>query len=319
MLTPQFLLGLHHELVVDNFAGGGGASTGIERALGRPVDHAINHDRIALGMHRINHPQTVHHCEDVFDIDPRTITEGRPVCLGWFSPDSQHNGGFNTTEGHDAREPVSTISSKGSQQQVVAASLIRQFGASIGQEVDSPAPTVVAGGGGKTGVIAASVAVYHGTEEDGHGADEPAHTATTRNRLGVVQSQLVNPLTPQQEAGALRVAAFLREHGIEFEGPYAMVAGYVIVDLGMRMLTPRELFLAQGFPPDYVIDRAWLIDAHTGELTEVTLTKEQQIRMCGNSVCPPEAEDLVRANLPELCLGHPSLSKPRRQKAALSA
>jgi hypothetical protein len=87
VIHPQFILDLNEELIVDNFAGGGGASTGIEMALGRHVDHAINHSREALGMHRINHPQTIHHCEDVFDIDPRSLCEGRPVGLAHFSPD----------------------------------------------------------------------------------------------------------------------------------------------------------------------------------------------------------------------------------------
>lgn len=234
---------------------------------------------------------------------------------------AQHNGGFNEQPGHDAREPMSTVSSRGSQQQVVAASLVRQFGQSVGQGVDEPAPTTVAGGGGKTGLVAASIAVYHGTEEDGHGCDEPGHTATTRGRLGLIEAQKAAAamLTPEELAGARRVAAFLREHGVEFDGEFAMVrtakGNFVIVDLGMRMLTPRELFRAQGFPDEYVIDRAWLIDPLTGDITEQPLTKEQQIRMCGNSVCPPVPEALVRANLPELCLGHPSIKPARKAKA----
>lgn len=75
------------EIIVDNFAGGGGASTGIETALGRPVDYAINHDPEAIAMHRINHPQTTHLCESVFAVDPVRLGRGRKVGLGWFSPD----------------------------------------------------------------------------------------------------------------------------------------------------------------------------------------------------------------------------------------
>lgn len=90
MLTPQLLLPLADELVVDNFAGGGGASTGIERAIGRPVDIAINHDPEAVAMHQANHPQTLHLCESVWDVDPRLATQGRPVGLAWFSPDCKH-------------------------------------------------------------------------------------------------------------------------------------------------------------------------------------------------------------------------------------
>ncbi|EPL8210082.1 DNA cytosine methyltransferase [Raoultella ornithinolytica] len=78
------------ELIVDNFAGGGGASTGIEMAIGRSVDIAINHDENAVAMHRTNHPDTLHYCESVFDVSPAAATSGKPVGLAWFSPDCRH-------------------------------------------------------------------------------------------------------------------------------------------------------------------------------------------------------------------------------------
>lgn len=78
------------EMIIDNFAGGGGASTGIELATGRAVDVAINHDPDAILMHRTNHPQTRHYCESVWDVDPWEVTRGRPVGLAWFSPDCKH-------------------------------------------------------------------------------------------------------------------------------------------------------------------------------------------------------------------------------------
>jgi DNA (cytosine-5)-methyltransferase 1 len=82
--------GLPGELVVDNFAGGGGASCGIEAALGRPVDIAINHSAEAIAMHRANHPETRHYCEDIWTVDPREACGSRPVGLVWFSPDCTH-------------------------------------------------------------------------------------------------------------------------------------------------------------------------------------------------------------------------------------
>ena len=81
---------LLREIVVDNFAGGGGASTGIELALGCPVDVAINHDADAIAMHKVNHPYTKHYQEDVFTVDPYEATSGRPVGLLWASPDCKH-------------------------------------------------------------------------------------------------------------------------------------------------------------------------------------------------------------------------------------
>lgn len=78
-------------LVVDNFAGGGGASLGIEWGLGRPVDIAVNHDPRAVAMHRANHPHTRHLCTNVFSVDPMQVCGGRPVDLAWFSPDCTHH------------------------------------------------------------------------------------------------------------------------------------------------------------------------------------------------------------------------------------
>lgn len=82
--------GMFDGLIVDNFAGGGGASLGLERALGRAVDIAINHDAASVEMHRANHPRTLHLCEDVWQVDPMEVTAGRPVELAWFSPDCKH-------------------------------------------------------------------------------------------------------------------------------------------------------------------------------------------------------------------------------------
>lgn len=78
------------ELFVDNFAGGGGASTGIEAAIGRSVDIAINHDPDAIAMHKANHPASKHYCEDVWQVDPVEACAGNPVALAWFSPDCKH-------------------------------------------------------------------------------------------------------------------------------------------------------------------------------------------------------------------------------------
>lgn len=81
---------IHGELIVDNFAGGGGASTGIELATGYSVDIAINHDPEAIKMHKANHPNTMHYCENVWAVDPVKACKGHPVGLAWFSPDCKH-------------------------------------------------------------------------------------------------------------------------------------------------------------------------------------------------------------------------------------
>lgn len=82
---------LFDKLVVDIFAGCGGASIGIEKGLGRAVDCALNHDPQAVEVHTANHPNTWHHCADAVEADPVEITAGRPVGLAWFSPDCTHH------------------------------------------------------------------------------------------------------------------------------------------------------------------------------------------------------------------------------------
>lgn len=101
MIRDQFLLDIAPEIIIDNFAGGGGASCGIELALGRHVDIAINHDPEAVTMHSLNHPQTEHHCESVWDVDPLDLVQGRPVGLAWFSPDCKH---FSKAKGGKPRD-----------------------------------------------------------------------------------------------------------------------------------------------------------------------------------------------------------------------
>ena len=83
-------INLLDEIIVDNFAGGGGASTGMELATGRVVDIAINHDPDAILMHRTNHPHTTHYQASVWDVDPVEVCRGRNVGLAWFSPDCKH-------------------------------------------------------------------------------------------------------------------------------------------------------------------------------------------------------------------------------------
>jgi len=89
--TPVVRAFLGDEVIADNFAGGGGVSTGIEMALGRSPDLAVNHDPQAIAMHRANHPETEHRIESVWRVDPRKACRGKPVALAWFSPDCKHH------------------------------------------------------------------------------------------------------------------------------------------------------------------------------------------------------------------------------------
>ena len=218
---------------------------------------------------------------------------------------AQMNGGFNTVAAKSMDDPMTTVTNTGSQQQLVTANLVhlrgncdardlndslhtisaggthhglmtafmeRQFGASVGQYLDEPAPTITAGGGGKSSLVELK-------------------------------------LSPEVEAGALRVAAFLISYygtenvsGIAAPTPTittrdrlalvtVLIKGtpYVIVDICLRMLQPAELYKAQGFPADYII-------SHGAD--GKPFTKTQQVHMCGNSVSPPPMAALARANDP---------------------
>jgi DNA (cytosine-5)-methyltransferase 1 len=177
---------------------------------------------------------------------------------------AQHNIDGRTKEGHAGRPadaPVSTVMHSGSHQGIVAANLSHQYGsATNGAQGDPAVPLkTVTAGGGHHAVVASFLQKYYGSDQDPQ-LEESLHTVTTKDRFGLVT--------------------------VNINGE-----PYVITDIGMRMLTPRELFRAQGFPDDYVIDRR--IDGSP-------ITKTDQVSKCGNSVCPPIACALVAANVPEL-------------------
>lgn len=192
--------------------------------------------------------------------------------------------------GRAATEPMATVTATGAQTQAVAVHLERTFSKSAGAGIDEPAPTVTAkahdalvtshlvklkgtcrhgqpvtdpmptiqAGGQHVGEVRAFLIKYYGTGGQDAGCGEPMHTLTAKARMGLVT----------------------------VDG-----ADYQIVDIGMRMLTARELFRAQGFPESYIIDP---------EYNGKPLTKTAQVRMCGNSVCPDVAAALVRANVAAL-------------------
>ena len=229
---------------------------------------------------------------------------------------AQHNTG---SIGHAAAEPVSTLVHRGTQQQVVAAAMVGcggRAGQSPPKGVDQPTRIcttkadeclvsaflseqrgsnqtgsggdpeqpnkTVAAKGNHHAAVKAFLMKYHGSGGQWSGCDEPSHTATTKDRMGVVTVNEVE---------------------------------YVIVDIGMRMLTARELFRAQGFPDSYKID-VWCDDRRNDEgkpLKPGVLTKQDQVKAAGNSVCPQLAQALVNANCPWLKVDNKTESRRRQQ------
>ena len=444
---------INGELIVDNFAGGGGASTGIEMATGYSVDIAINHDPEAIRMHKANHPNTKHYCEDVWQVDPVEACNGHPVGLAWFSPDCKH---FSKAKGGKPKdkfirglawvacrwaglvrprvimlENVEEFKTWGplnrghhpikAKQGKTFEKFVQQL-TDLGYEVqfkelvaaDYGAPTMrkrffmIARCDGKpivwpepthapadseavkAGLLKPYVGAYtqldfslpcpsifdtseeikekygiravrplapktmeriarglkkfvldnpepfiiqcnHGGERRPNDIREPMPTITGKHGYGIVEPYMVqigqtgftkdrskdvrDPLgTVTANAGGGHfgeVRAFLIKYygdatGQDIEKPLDTVTtkdrfglvtingtDYQIVDIGLRMLEPRELYGCQGFPDDYIIDH---------DYTGKTYPRSEQVRRCGNAVCPPIPAALVRANLPELCV-----------------
>lgn len=482
MLTPQFLLPISHELVIDLFAGGGGASTGIEQATGRHVDVAVNHDPQAVSLHEANHPQTRHFVSDVFEVDPLAVTDGRPVGLLWASPDCKHfskaKGGkprsrkiralawivikwikrlrpTNThpriiflenveefqswgplnpdgmpcekrkgstfqrwlaqlrnlgyavewrelracdygaptirkrlflvarrdgepirwptpTHGqghslpwrtaaecidwsipapsifererplaeatlrriahgimryvvnsprpfivpiahrgddrvHDSAEPLRTVTASSGGELALAVPTMVQtgYGERDGQAprvpgLSKPLGTVVAGGS-KHALVSAFLAKHY-TGVVGSRLEEPIGTVTATDHHSLVTASTKGD--HREEVRALLIKYYSTDQDHRLEEPMHTVTTkprfgvvhvrgheYFIADVGLRMLQPRELYRAQGFPDSYIIDRG-----SDGRI----LPKDAQVRMCGNSVCPPMARALVAANYVEM-------------------
>ena len=207
---------------------------------------------------------------------------------------------FGTGVGHDISEPMrTTMADGGGKSQSVMCFLAQNNEGNIGRSLEEPVSTLMGTCSQQT-LVAASIATQYGTLQ-ATDIEEPLPTATTKDRFLFTESFLTVPvLTPELATKARVVAAFLRKYGVAFDGEFATTkAGLVIYDIGLRMLQPRELYNAQGFPEDYIIDRA-VSHAPDGGVVVQPLPKHAQVRMCGNSVCPPEAEALIAANCPDM-------------------
>lgn len=211
---------------------------------------------------------------------------------------AQHSAGTHPGQpSKTVEEPLSTLTVRGTQQNVVAVSMLTMRGSERRTAAaDEPARTVSADGQHHALVSMPLMTAYYGSDEVGGALDAPGRTETAKARFGLVEALAgVPPFSAEHEAKARKVAAFLREHGCWDGGEFVTIevegVSLVLVDICMRMLTPRERYNANGFPADYIIDHG--IDAD-GSIIRFTL--EQQGHMCGNAVCPSEARELVAAN-----------------------
>lgn len=163
---------------------------------------------------------------------------------------------YSGVVGQKVDEPIGTVTAI-DHHSLAACTLMRQFGTSSGADIEQPLGTVMPNGcGGKTGLVAAFLDKYYGREKAGAPLTEPMHTVVSKDKMSLVTVRI-----GEEE--------------------------YVIIDIGMRMLQPRELYRAQGFPEDYIIDF---------EYQGKPLPKSAQVQMVGNSVCPPVAAAIIGAN-----------------------
>lgn len=222
---------------------------------------------------------------------------------------AKHYGGNYTGPGSSPDEPLSTVTTT-DHNALVTAHVVRHFGESVGNPADAPLGTVTAGGGGKSGLVTSHLIKLRGTCADGQPVTEPMPTITAGGmHVGEVRAFLLKYYGSADNGQTLDDPL----HTITTKDRFGLVTvegvDYQIVDIGMRMLEPHELFAAQGFPASYIIDR---------DADGKSYSKSAQVARCGNAVPPPFAEALVRANLPELCTrtGNSLAFERYRQKAS---
>ncbi|MDH1403733.1 DNA cytosine methyltransferase [Pseudomonas sp. GD03730] len=286
---------------------------GLDQPLGTIVAGGVKHALTSAvilpathqGSDRVNDPAEP--LPTVTAANRGELMMASPVMVGASSLASafveQANGGFNATPARGMDEPMSTVTNTGSQQRLVTAQLATLRNGSTGQQADQPLSTVTAGD--HHALVAANLLHLRGNC-DSRAVDEPLHTVSAG---GTHHGLVEYTLSAEHERGALQVAAFLiRYYGTENMSPcdepmstittkdrlalvtvYVKGTPYVIVDICLRMLQPAELYRAQGFPANYIID----VGAD-GE----PFTKTEQVHMCGNSVSPPPMAALARANDP---------------------
>ena len=237
--------------------------------------------------------------------------------------------GFTKDRSKDVKEPLTTIVSK-NEHCLISPTLIQYHsetaqGEVRGQTIEDPIMTV--DGSNRYGLVTSFIQKYYGGNYQGNGSDikEPLHTITTLERNAMCAVNLIQmnnhcdgrdvkepiPTITAGDGHFGEVRAFLIKYygegtGQDIKEPLDTITSrdrfglvtingtdYQIVDIGLRMLEPRELYGCQGFPDDYIIDH---------DYTGKTYPRSEQVRRCGNAVCPPIPAALVRANLPELCV-----------------
>lgn len=294
--------GGHHMLVVPELVGvGGRAGQSRPRGVDEPIATTTSKADVAVVA-----PSLIQYHSETQDGEVRgqqvnevlrTVDASNRYGISTAFLSKYYAGGYHG-HGNAATDPLNTITAS-DHNAVVTSQLVQLNNHCIGQQETDPMNTITAGAGhfGETRVL---LMKYYGTGE-GQRIGDPLGTVTAKDRFGLVLLK-TEKLQPGAPCGHWpEVREMLNQYcgyNLKNDEILVFVIGgieYIIVDIGLRMLTPRELFAAQGFPADYIID----VDCQGN-----AYPKSEQVARCGNAVPPPFAVALVRANLPELCVRH---------------
>lgn len=254
----------------------------------------------AVGSHELITPTLIQYHSEQNGKEVRACPLDKPL----MTADSSNRFGltlpyltkyFSGDSGQTANTPLHTITSR-DRENLTACFLSKYFTGVDGAELDSPLPTVTAID--HNSLCMAHIAEFKG-QDKGQAADAPLRTITAGDgEFGVVVAKIVEITDEQKLYNWPKVREMLNTHCnwaiYDDEILLFRIRGdfYFIADIGLRMLCPKELYAAMGFPADYIIDRDYLGNEYK---------RAAQVARCGNAVCPQLAKALVRANLPEMC------------------
>ncbi|MCP1290901.1 DNA cytosine methyltransferase [Chromobacterium sp. S0633] len=313
MIRDQFLLGMDNEIIVDLFAGGGGMSTAIEQALGRHSDVSVNHDEDAVSMHTANHPQTEHYRADVFEVCPYEATRGRAIGLLHLSPDCTHHSQAAGGQPRDRKiralawvglrwAGMGKRRAPGRQPRVITLENVKQilqWGRLIAKRCKHTGRVMKL-----DGTVAAKGERVPVQEQ--YLVPDPKHAGRTWRRYVRELEALGHKVAWTTMISADHGDSTTRDR-LALVTVWIRGEPWVIVDICLRMLTPRELYGCQGFPASYIIDRG-----HDGRV----FSKSAQVRMVGNSVSPGPARALIWANCSDMAAWTLAELKQRERVAA---
>jgi DNA (cytosine-5)-methyltransferase 1 len=305
---PVILTGNHHYLCIPFITGIDNKSSAASVwSYASPLTTIVTEKRHAItAIYVMNQKGTDHKRMPIGNsaFDPATtITQNDTHALVTVEGFIQHHYGMSI--GQSPYDPASAIASQ-NKHSIIATHCIKMKGTNLGYPCDGPAQ-VITSGGLHHGIVTAHMMKFYGTNVTGQGVDEPAHVITAKERFSLIAESLMHPpMTEEQRYKAWMIARMVEEYAdvpVPFIGAVPLPRrryvttrfGAIVYDIGMRMLTERELYTAQGFPTDFIFDPMVEVIDKKGNVKLRPVTKSEAVAACGNSVPPQEGADLIGA------------------------